>query len=205
LLSGELLIWMMVYTGVLHGLNPASGWLLGVFRGLIAKSSRTLLVSVLLLSAGHSLSSLTALTFSATALPLGEGAVALSSTSALFFGIYRLLRPSHPYMGLRREKFELIYVGMLLGFMHGAFFSLTPLLSAWCTRFHNVTGPFIQGLMLVGIHALSTLTAMMTLALIVYFVSGLGLLKKFWVNYNLVQSLNLIIIAAYILLTAFFR
>jgi hypothetical protein len=85
LLSGELLIWMMVYTGVLHGLNPASGWLLGVFRGLIAKSSRTLLVSVLLLSAGHSLSSFMALMFSAAALPLGEGAIALSSTSALFF------------------------------------------------------------------------------------------------------------------------
>jgi hypothetical protein len=59
--------------------------------------------------------------------------------------------------------------------------------------------------MLVGIHALSTSTAMMILALIVYFVLGLGSLKKLWVNYYLVQSLNLIVIAAYILLTTYFK
>jgi len=46
---------------------------------------------------------------------------------------------------------------------------------------------------------------MMILALIVYFVLGLGSLKKLWVNYNLVQSLNLIVIAAYILLTTYFK
>ena len=196
---------MMVYTGVLHGLNPASGWLLGVYRGLISRSSKTLLLSILLLSAGHSLSSLSALSFSVAALPLREGTIALSSASALFFGIYRLLRPSHPYMGLRREGLELILVGMILGAMHGAFFTLAPLISAWCTRFHNVAESLTQGLMLIGIHALSTSTAMMILALIVYFVLGLGSLKKLWVNYNLVQSLNLIVIAAYILLTTYFK
>jgi hypothetical protein len=196
---------MMVYTGVLHGLNPASGWLLGVYRGLISRSSKTLLLSILLLSAGHSLSSLSALSFSVAALPLREGTIALSSASALFFGIYRLLRPSHPYMGLRREGLELILVGMILGAMHGAFFTLAPLISAWCTRFHNVAESLTQGLMLIGIHALSTLAAMMILALIVYFVLGLGSLKKLWVNYNLVQSLNLIVIAAYILLTTYFK
>lgn len=196
---------MMVYTGVLHELNPASGWLLGVYRGLISRSSRTLLLSILLLSAGHSLSSLSALSFSVAALPLREGTIALSSASALFFGIYRLLRPSHPYMGLRREGLELILVGMILGAMHGAFFTLAPLISAWCTRFHNVAESLTQGLMLIGIHALSTLAAMMILALIVYFVLGLGSLKKLWVNYNLVQSLNLIVIAAYILLTTYFK
>jgi hypothetical protein len=205
LLGEELLIWMMVYTGVLHELNPASGWLLGVYRGLISRSSRTLLLSILLLSAGHSLSSLSALSFSVAALPLREGTIALSSASALFFGIYRLLRPSHPYMGLRREGLELILVGMILGAMHGAFFTLAPLISAWCTRYHNVAESLTQGLMLIGIHALSTLAAMMILALIVYFVLGLGSLKKLWVNYNLVQSLNLIVIAAYILLTTYFK
>ena len=46
---------------------------------------------------------------------------------------------------------------------------------------------------------------MMILALIVCFVLGLGSLKKLWVNYNLVQSLNLIVIAAYILLTTYFK
>ena len=196
---------MMVYTGVLHGLNPASGWLLGVYRGLISRSSKTLLLSILLLSAGHSLSSLSALSFSVAALPLREGTIALSSASALFFGIYRLLRPSHPYMGLRREGLELILVGMILGAMHGAFFTLAPLISAWCTRYHNVAESLTQGLKLIGIHALSTSTAMMILALIVYFVLGLGSLKKLWVNYNLVQSLNLIVIAAYILLTTYFK
>jgi len=163
------------------------------------------LLSILLLSAGHSLSSLSALSFSVAALPLREGTIALSSASALFFGIYRLLRPSHPYMGLRREGLELILVGMILGAMHGAFFTLASLIYAWCTRFHNVAEPLTQGLMLIGIHALSTLAAMMILALIVYFVLGLGSLKKLWVNYNLVQSLNLIVIAAYILLTTYFK
>jgi hypothetical protein len=203
LLSEELLIWMMVYTGILHGLNPASGWLLGVFRGLIAKSSRTLLASILLLAAGHTLSSLTALAFSAAALPLREGAVALSSASAMSFGIYKLLRPSHPYMGLRRTGLELVYVGMVLDTMHGTFFTLIPLMSALCTRFHTIFDSITQSVMLIGIHALSTLTAMTLIALIVYFVLGLGFLKRFWINYNLVQSLNLIIIAAYVLLTAF--
>ncbi len=99
----------------------------------------------------------------------------------------------------------MIYVGMTLGVMHGAFFSLIPLISAWCTSFHTVTGPLLHGLLLVGIHTLSTLTAMMTFALIVYTILGLGILKKLWINYNMVQSLNLIIIAAYVLLIPLFR
>ena len=97
----------------------------------------------------------------------------------------------------------MVYVSMVLGTMHGVFFTLIPLMSASCTRFHTIFGSITQIMMLISIHTLSKLTAVTLLALIVYFVLALGFLEKFWIDYNLVQSLNLIIIAAYVLLTAF--
>ncbi|MDJ0275146.1 MAG: hypothetical protein QXO17_02045 [Nitrososphaerota archaeon] len=192
--------WTVVTLGIVHGVNPSSGWLLGVYRALISKSLRELALSISLLSLGHMLSSVLSLALSAPASHLRWWTV-VTAAAALTYGAWRLLRPSHPYLGLKRGRHELLCVGLLLGMVHGSTLSLAPLISAWCSRFGGGLAVLTSALTFTVIHSFVAGLTMMVAGLLVYRVLGLGALRRIWVNYNLIWSVTLIVIASYVILS----
>jgi hypothetical protein len=197
--------WMTLFAlGAYHGLNPAMGWLFAVALGLQQKNSRAVWQSLLPLATGHvlAMSLVVAVAVIAGAvLPLP--AVRIGVVVLLIgFGIYRLRGKGHPRWGGMEVGFpHLVFWSFLMASAHGAGFMLLPVLLKMSApesmhmghAMHANAFPGLgSGLMAVAVHTLGYLLTMGIIAWIVYEKLGLSLLRKAWLNMDLVWAVALI-------------
>jgi hypothetical protein len=201
--------------GAYHGLNPAMGWLFAVALGLQERRRAAVVRAFAPIALGHaaSVAAVVALLGAAQALvDLGTlrvvGAVAL-----VLFGLYKLLAPmSHPrWVGMRVHFGDLTAWSFLMSTAHGAGLMLLPVLlslsagaapAAHDMADHTAHAAHMQmagaavaptaQIAAVAVHTAAMFLVMVTIAIVVYEKAGLAILRRAWVNLDLVWAAALV-------------
>lgn len=201
--------------GAFHGLNPAMGWLFSVALGLQHKSRAKVLWSLLPIALGHALSIAGVVALVASVrrvVPL----VAVRWTGAVIliaFGLYRLVARHKPYRaGMQVGFVDLTLWSFLMATGHGAGLMLVPvLLRMPASDVHGahlpggglpVTTDVIVAFLAVAVHTFATLAVAGLLAVVVYEWVGLAVLRRGWVNFDLLWALALFATGAVLLAPA---
>jgi hypothetical protein len=187
--------------GAYHGLNPAMGWLFALALGLQQDSERAIWLSLVPIALGHAAS----IALAAVAVLALQAIVPLKTlqviTAVLLiaFGAYKLVNwYRHPrWVGMRVRWHELAGWSFLMATAHGAGLMVAPALLGVMDMGHSSAMPHAAGAnvgLAVGLHTLSMLLTMVVVAWIVYRKLGLMVLRKGWVNFDLIWSAALLVV-----------
>ncbi|HUI41125.1 MAG TPA: hypothetical protein VL523_04065 [Terriglobia bacterium] len=193
--------------GAYHGINPGMGWLFAVALGMQQKSPRAVWRALVPISAGHALAIGVVVALAGlvqAVLPLRSLKIGVA-VILLALGFYHLLRHRHPRFGGMRVGFgDLAIWSFLMASAHGAGLMVLPVLfgmhggdsSAGSTvSMHHVHMAAMGGsanLSAVLIHTLGYLMVTGFVAWVVYEKLGLALLRKAWLNLDLIWAVALI-------------
>lgn len=180
------------------------GWLFAVAFGLQERSRRAVLAALPPIAAGHAAAI-------AAALALLEGAQTLLSPRRtamacavllISFGGWHLVRRRHRrWVGMRLRPHELMLWSFLMASVHGAGLMLFPILLddvPPADPDHPVTGLAATALggttaaTAAAVHTLGMLVAMGGVAIVVYDRLGLGILRRAWINVDLIWAAALV-------------
>lgn len=199
----------LVVLGAFHGLNPGMGWLFAVARGLQEQSRALVLQSLPAIAAGHAASvGVVALVVTATGSLLTTRIVAIGGGVMLVgFGLWHLLSKRHfRWVGMRLSLWHLACWSFLMASVHGAGLMLVPLLTSSVTpagHDHGLgSGPTGAALFVTGVHTLAMFIVAGVIAVLVYDVAGLTVLRRAWFNLDRLWAVALIGAGAITLLTA---
>ncbi|SOC57261.1 hypothetical protein [Ornithinimicrobium cerasi] len=187
--------------GLFHGVNPAMGWLFALSFGLQEKSRRALLRSLAWIVLGHEASVLpSALVITLFASQVSRGmAMAVVAATLLAFGVVLLLRTRHfRWVGMRLKPWQLAWWSFLMSTATGAGLMLAPvLLHTTSSHEHAVSGALSGDLgaavVVSLVHAAGMAFAAGAVALVVYQVVGLRILRTHWVNLDRVWALAFLV------------
>jgi hypothetical protein len=197
---------MLAGLGAFHGLNPAMGWLFSVALGLHRGSRRVVWLSLLPIGLGHALSvaAVAALfvlvggVVDGPVVRIGAGIVLIAW--ALYhwrFGSRHRVR-----VGLQTGLIGLGVWSFLMATAHGAGLMLWPALMPLCfPSGRNTAGSdaLLSAALGVGVHTLAIVVVTATIAIAVYEWIGLEILKRAWINLDVVWTLALIAAGACLL------
>jgi hypothetical protein len=197
--------WLMSLLGAYHGLNPGMGWLFAVALGMQEQKGSAVAKSLVPIAIGHAAaigSVVLAAAFLGMTLPLiviryGVAGVMVG------LGIYCLARHWHPRWVRMQVGFrDLTLWSFLMASAHGAGLMVLPVLLGSSTveaqgrmAGHNHISPTanpLNGLLATAVHTAAYLTVTGLLAWVVYRKLGLTLLRKAWLNFDLVWAAALI-------------
>jgi hypothetical protein len=202
--------------GAYHGVNPGMGWLFAVALGMQKKSAAAVWQSLVPIAAGHFVAIglvVAAAAIAGAVLPLRYVKVAAACV-LLAFGLHRVIRKSHPRWGGMQIGFrDLCIWSFLMASAHGAGFMLLPILlkmsslhvaadvgdSAHHLHTLGFAGPWTASIALL-VHTLGYLLVTGLIAFVVYEKLGLDILRKTWVNLDLIWAVALIATAGFTLL-----
>lgn len=197
-------IWSAAALGAFHGLNPAMGWLFAVALGLQEHRRRAVLAALVPIATGHAVSvGLVGLVLAAAGLALPVHELTLATALALIaFGVFRLARPyAHPrWVGMRVGFRDLVLWSFLMATAHGAGLMLAPV-------FLGLPGAAAHvhpsgGLTILVVHTAAMLVVTGALALGIYETVGLALLRRVWINLDLIWGAALILAGGVMLVRA---
>jgi uncharacterized membrane protein len=219
--------WAVLFLlGAYHGVNPGMGWLFAVALGMQKKSAFAVWQSLVPIALGHFVAIGVVVAVAAMAgavLPLRYVKI-VAACVLLAFGLYRLIRKSHPRWGGMQIGFrDLSIWSFLMASAHGAGFMLLPILLKMSTlhaaadfsdsphHLHalGLAGPSTLGASSVApwtasaallVHTLGYLLVTGMIAFVVYKRLSLDILRKTWVNLDLIWAVALIATAGFTLL-----
>ncbi len=228
----ELLVpWLaMVGFGAYHGLNPGMGWLFALSVGLQRQSERAIWLSLLPIAAGHAASLLlVAVLVIAGAQFLSTSLLEIATAITLLgFGLYKIVNYyRHPrWVGMKVGMRDLAWWSFLMAVAHGAGLMIAPFLlgmaaaggdhaahaahAASATAVASSAAPAAAAssssglpiLLSVTVHTASMLVVMALVAWVVYKRFGLAILRRRWVNFDLIWAAALLIVGGIALLNA---
>jgi hypothetical protein len=193
------MVWLMLLLGAYHGINPGMGWLFAVAVGMQEQRGSAVARSLVPIAIGHAAAIGSVVLIAAivgTTLPLA--AIRYSVAAILVaLGIYSLARHWHPRWVRMQVGFrDLTLWSFLMASAHGAGLMVVPVLLGSNTveaqgtmagHDHlSATGSPLAAMLATGLHTISYLTVTGLVAWVVYRKVGLGLLRKAWLNFDLV-------------------
>lgn len=183
--------------GAFHGINPAMGWLFAVARGLQSGRRATVFASLFPIALGH-MASIAAVIFGVELLREVVSIAVLQAVAAsvlIGFGAWRLARGyRHRFrVGMVAGFGDLTLWSFLMATAHGAGLMLAPVI---------LLLPAGDGLLAVGAHTAAMFVVMGLTAWLVFEWVGLALLRRGWINLDMVWSGVLIGVGAVLLATA---
>jgi hypothetical protein len=188
--------------GAYHGLNPAMGWLFAVALGLQERRRWAVLRALPAIAIGHeaSIAAVAAILAVAQVFTAAELLRPLGAIGLVAFGVFKLLKPrAHPrWVGLRVGPRDLVVWSFLMSSAHGAGLMLVPVLLGLPAQAETTDLPGIslntltEDVAAVTVHSVSMLLVMGAIALIVYERLGLNVLRKAWLNVDLLWSVAVI-------------
>jgi hypothetical protein len=201
----------LVALGAFHGLNPGMGWLFAVARGLQERSRALLLQSLPAIAGGHAASVfVVAAVVTLTGSVLTSRVVSIAGGVLLVaFGLWRLLSSRHfRWVGMRLSLWQLAGWSFLMSSAHGAGLMLLPVLTHGSVTVsghaHGMTGAAGDALsaavFVTLVHTLAMFVVAGTIAVLVYEVVGLAILRKAWFNLDRLWAAALIAAGATTLL-----
>jgi multisubunit Na+/H+ antiporter MnhC subunit len=199
------MLWLMLLLGVYHGLNPGMGWLFAVALGMQEQKGSAVARSLVPIAVGHALaigSVVLTSVFLGMTLPL---TVIRYLVAALLvgMGIYCLVRHRHPRWVRMQVGFrDLTVWSFLMASAHGAGLMVVPVLlhsntveaQSRIAGHHHISQTVtpLVGMLATGVHTLAYLAVTGLLAWVVYRKLGLALLRKAWLNFDLVWAAALV-------------
>jgi hypothetical protein len=209
--------WLAIFLlGAYHGVNPGMGWLFAAALGMQKKSAAAVWQSLVPIAAGHFMAIglvVAAAVVAGAVLPLPYVKIT-AACILLGFGLQRLIRRSHSRWGGMQIGFrDLCIWSFLMASAHGAGFMLLPILLKM-SALHSaanmgVPAPHLHASAFEGpwtaptallVHTLGYLLVTGLIALVVYEKAGLEVLRKAWVNLDLIWAVALIVTAGFTLL-----
>jgi|SRR5262249_31301751 len=186
--------------GAFHGLNPAMGWLFAVALGLQRRSRAIVMASLLPIAIGHATSIAVVaglLVIASVIIPhdlvrLGSGLLLLAWAAYH----WRFAHRHRVRFGMQVGLLGLAVWSFLMATAHGAGLMLWPVLMASCTATTSsevAFAPFPTALAGVGIHTSAMLITTVLVAVPVYEWLGLSLLRRAWLNVDLLWVLALLV------------
>jgi hypothetical protein len=198
-------LWLMLLLGAYHGLNPGMGWLFAVALGMQEQKGSTVLKSLIPIALGHALAiagAVLAAAFLGMTLPL---VVIRSFVAAVLvgLGIYCLVRHQHPRWVRMRVGFrDLTLWSFLMAGAHGAGLMVVPVLlgintveaQARMAAHNHISSAArpLAGMLATAVHTAAYLAVTGLIAWVVYRKLGLALLRKTWLNFDLVWAAALL-------------
>lgn len=201
----------LLLLGAFHGLNPGMGWLFAVALGMQEQRRAAVWRSLGPLALGHALAVAAAI---GVALLLGKivepGQLRWPVALILLgLGVYRLFRHCRsPRTGMRVSMGGLTLWSFLMATAHGAGLMVLPLflgmsaVHADAPACHAAAqSPDVASSLLATlVHTLGYLGMTAGLAVVVYEKLGLSLLRRAWINLDLVWAVSLMLTGALSLL-----
>ena len=196
--------------GAFHGLNPAMGWLFAVALGLHRGGSRTVLLALLPIALGHAAAVLAVVLAVLAFGWLVDPAVVRRLCGVLLIGwaVWHALhgRRHRVRFGMTTGMAGLAAWSFLMAMAHGAGLMLIPLLGPVGSMggmhdHHAMTmdglGPALAA---VAVHSVAMLATTATVALLVYAWVGVGILRRGWINLDLLWSAALVAVGLWLLI-----
>jgi hypothetical protein len=193
--------------GVFHGINPGMGWLFAVALGMQERKRSAVWAALVPLALGHGLATGVAVAIAVivgVAIPVSILKWPVAATLA-GLGAWRLIRHRHfSGGGMRVGMLGLTGWSFLMASCHGAGLMVLPILlgmtstSAHAAHQHTMAaGPdAITGFAATMAHMIGYLAVTALVAVVVFEKFGLSLLRRMWVNLDLVWAVALIGTAA---------
>jgi hypothetical protein len=177
--------------GLYHGLNPAMGWLFAVALGLHRKSQGVVLLSLVPIALGHAAAVAVALAaFLTLGLVIDHTMLTWLAAAALiawaaWHGLYghrqRLI------VGMQTGIVGLLVWSFVMASAHGAGLMLMPAVMPLCASAEAASGTaMLPALAALGLHTAAMLATITVIALLVYNWLGVGILRRGWINFDLV-------------------
>jgi hypothetical protein len=197
----------LLLLGAFHGLNPGMGWLFAVALGLQEKRRQAVLWAVLPIALGHAASiGVVVLVVGVMQVMLPQALLQRLCAGVLIaFGLYRLFRARHPrWVGMRVSFQDLTIWSFVMASAHGAGLMLIPILVQWPTGHSSHAHPIHQlspeviarspelMLLAVAVHTAGMLVVTCAVAVLVYEKFGLALLRRAWLNVDLLWAIALV-------------
>ena len=198
-------LWIaVVLLGAYHGVNPGMGWLFAVAHGLQEKRRSAVIRALGPIALGHEASvALVVLALGLLAATVDERALRIGAATVLLaFGLFKLARPRwHPrWVGMRVSSRELTLWSFLMSTAHGAGLMLVPLIVGFPGAAKLTSGDndipvlhlslpaLAQDGLAVVLHTAAMLLVMGFVALLVYDKLGLNVLRRAWLNLDLIWA-----------------
>jgi hypothetical protein len=210
---GTMALWLMLLLGAYHGINPGMGWLFAVALGMQERKGSAVARALVPIAFGHALSigsMVLAVAFLGLALP--REAIRYPVAAFLFgLGIYSLVRHHHPRWVRMQVGFrDLTVWSFLIASAHGAGLMVVPVLlgsskveAADQMAGHHHTSAAaspLAALLATAVHTTAYLAVTGLIAWLVYSKLGLAVLRKAWLNLNLVWAAALVVTSVFTLL-----
>jgi hypothetical protein len=192
--------WALLFAlGAFHGINPGMGWLFAVALGLQERRRGAVIRALVPLGAGHALAVSGAV---AAALMIGAAIPArwlrwpLAAMLA-GLGVLQLSRHRHPrWAGMRVSTGRLTLWSSMMATAHGAGLMVMPLFLGLAmpnegshARHMISTAPGVgTALLAIGVHAVGYLAVTAGVALLVFEKLGIGILRRAWINLDVIWA-----------------
>ena len=212
LTPGGLWPWVVLAgLGCFHGVNPAMGWLFSVALGLHRHSRKIVALSWIPIALGHA-AAVALVLFAVLALGLVLNHAVLSRAAAallLGWALWHAIRGHRQRLrvGMQTGLTGLAFWSFLMSSAHGAGLMLVPVLLGMPAGPDApdipgiTTNTLVQDVAAVTVHSVSMLLVMGVIALIVYERLGLNVLRKAWLNVDLIWSVAVIAAGVVMLFT----
>jgi hypothetical protein len=194
---------MLMALGAFHGINPGMGWLFAVALGMQERRRGAVLRALMPLGAGHALAVAGAV---AGAMVIGavipSGSLRWPLAGVLVsLGVLRSFRHRHPrWAGMRVSMGGLTLWSFLMATAHGAGLMVVPVFVGMSmadegAHAHHMaaTGAGVgTALVATGLHAAGYLAVTAFIALLVFEKLGVGILRRAWINLDVIWAAALI-------------
>jgi len=196
------------------------GWLFAVARGLQENRRKAVLESLLPIALGHaaSIALVVLLVGGAQTLVPPRALRTAGAVVLILFGLFKFLRPrAHPrWVGMRVGSGELAVWSFLMATAHGAGLMLFPVLLSFPAAAEEAStghhGHAAHGMGLAAaslgrdagavlVHTLAMLVVMGAIALVVYEKLGLAILRRAWINLDLIWAVAIVAAGLFTLFT----
>lgn len=196
----------LILLGGFHGLNPAMGWLFAVALGLQERRTWAVTRALAPIALGHAMSiTMVAVVVWMLGILLPQEFLMMAGGAAMLgFASYKVLsRFRHrSWVGMRVRSRDLVVWSFLMATAHGAGLMLLPPLLALRAgkapvaaahaghHMHQMPDARSDGLMVsllaVGLHTAAMFAVAGAIALIVYERVGVDILRRAWINMDLI-------------------
>ncbi len=192
---------LLLGMGAFHGINPGMGWLFAVALGMQEQRRAAVWRALLPLGAGHALAVASAVAIAVIAgvvVPIDRLRLPVAII-LISLGVLRLIRHRHfRWVGMRVGMGGLLLWSFLMATAHGAGLMVVPIFLTM-----TMTGSMPPGHMMMTpeptaaifaslLHALGYLLVTAAVAVLVFEKLGLGMLRKAWLNLDVIWAVALI-------------
>lgn len=197
-MNQEFAVWPTLFVlGAYHGINPGMGWLFAVARGMQEHRARAVAWSLLPIALGHALAIGVVVVIAQAA----QGAIPMLyvrigvAAALMGLGVYKLIRSRHFRWGGMQVGFrDLTVWSFLMASAHGAGLMVLPVVLAGPHAHHMTAAQgATSGVWATLVHTLGYFTVTAAAALLVYQKFGLAMLRRSWLNLDLIWAVALVV------------